>query len=198
MAILLRSEIDALGFASVGEDVRISDKVALYNCSCISLGNHVRIDDYCVLSAGKGGIEIHDYIHIAVYCSLIGEEKITISDFANLSSRVSIYSSNDDYTGMHMTNPMVPPAFTGVVHEDVFLGKHVIIGSGSVILPGAYLDMGSAVGSLSLVKGRCEQFKIYAGVPARPIGERQRNLLLLEAAFRSKLQSAPVDSHEES
>ena len=112
----------------------------------ISVGNNVRVDDFCVLAAGVGGINIGDYVHIAVGCSLIGAGKITLSDFSGLSSRVAIYSSTDDYSGATMTNPTVPSKYTGVINADVFLGKHVIIGSGSVILPGITLEVGAAVG----------------------------------------------------
>ena len=37
-----------------------------------------RIDDFCVLSAGEGGIEIGDYVHVAVFCMLIGAGKIKL------------------------------------------------------------------------------------------------------------------------
>jgi acetyltransferase-like isoleucine patch superfamily enzyme len=183
MAMLNRSELEHMGFASVGENVLISDKAAFYNCANITLGNNVRIDDFCVLSAGVGGISIGNYVHIAIYTSLIGAGKITLSDFCNISSRVSIYSSNDDYSGANMTNPTVPKQYTGVTHADVFFGKHVIVGSGTVILPGVTLEEGVAVGALSLVTKKCTQFSIYAGNPAKHIKERKRDLLVLEKQF---------------
>lgn len=105
----------------------ISDKASIYGASRIKIGSNVRIDDFCVLSAGEGGIDIGNYVHIAVFALLIGAGKITVSDFAGVSSRVSIYSSNDDYTGKFLTNPMVPAEYTNVTHADVTLAKHVII-----------------------------------------------------------------------
>ncbi|NOT64915.1 MAG: acyltransferase [Methylotenera sp.] len=183
MALLTRAEIEHMGFVSVGINVLISDKASIYNCSNITLGSNVRIDDFCVLSAGSGGIVVGNNVHIAVYASLIGAGKIILSDFCNISSRVSIYSSSDDYSGDAMTNPMVPAAYTNVAHADVFVGKHVIIGSGSVILPGVTLDIGVAIGALSLIRQDCKAFGIYAGVPAKLIKKRKRNLLELEKAF---------------
>jgi galactoside O-acetyltransferase len=180
MAMLNRIELEGMGFASVGENVLISDKASFYNCANIKIGSNVRIDDFCVLSAGVGGISIGNYVHIAIYTSLIGAGKITLSDFCNISSRVSIYSSNDDYSGETMTNPTVPKNYTGVTHADVFFGKHIIVGSGTVILPGITLEEGVAVGALSLVTKKCAQFGIYAGNPAKRIKERKRNLLMLE------------------
>lgn len=187
MAMLDRLAIKSMGFASVGENVFISDRASFYNCANISLGNNVRIDDFCVLSAGAGGITIGNHIHVAVYCLLIGAGKITLSDFCNMSSRVSIYSSNDDYSGTAMTNPMVPVEYTGVTHADVSVGRHVIVGSGSVILPGVTLEDGVAIGALSLINKNCRTFGIYAGSPAKLIKERKRDLLELEKAFLSSV-----------
>jgi len=189
MSFYSMEELQTLGLASFGKDVKISRKASIYNPGQISIGNHVRIDDFCVLSAGEGGIEIGDYVHIAVYCSLMGTGKIKFSDFSGLSSRVSIYSSNDDYSGKYLTNTTVPAEFTGVAHADVLLGKHVIIGAGTIVLPGVYFEDGVSVGSLSLVSKNCAAFGIYFGAPARRIGERKRDLLELEKQLRQ--QSMP-------
>ncbi|MBW9393714.1 acyltransferase [Enterobacter roggenkampii] len=186
MGILSVRQINELGFASVGENCRLSDKAAYYNCKEIHIGNNVRIDDFCVLSAGDGGIYLGDFIHIAVYSSLIGAGRISLDNFVNISSRVSIYSSSDDYSGISMTNPMVPEEFTNVTRAPVNLGKHVIIGSGSVVLPGVNISDGCAIGALSLVTTDCEDFFIYAGIPAKKIKERGKGLLDLENKFCNK------------
>lgn len=185
MAMLPRDVIESMGFVSVGQNVQISDKASIYGIDRIVIGNNVRIDDFCVLSAGIGGIDIGSYVHIAVYTSIIGAGKVTISDFCNLSSRVSIYSSNDDYSGETMTNPTVADEYKNVKHAPVYLGKHVIVGSGTVILPGLRLGEGVAVGALSLVTKNCKAFGFYAGNPARFIKERKRNLLEVEKRFLS-------------
>jgi hypothetical protein len=39
------------------------------------------------------------------------------------------------------------------------------------------------VGALSHVKGRCEPFVVYAGAPARRVGERRTDLLEVERRF---------------
>jgi acetyltransferase-like isoleucine patch superfamily enzyme len=183
MAMLSREQIEAMGFAHVGAGVQISDRASFYGSDKITIGDNSRIDDFCVLSAGVGGIHIGQHVHVAVFSSLIGAGQIKLADFCNLSSRVSIYSSSDDYSGQHMTNPTVPTAYTGVVHADVLLDRHVIVGCGSVILPGVRLHEGVAIGALSLVAESCEAFGIYAGNPLRRIKARSRDLLLQEGAF---------------
>jgi galactoside O-acetyltransferase len=186
MTWLSAEKIEQLGFASVGENVFLSSKASFYNCKNISIGNNVRIDDFCVLSAGEGGIVIGDYAHIAFFTSLIGMGKIMVADFATLSTRVAIYSSNDDYSGQFMTNPMIPSEFTNVQHGDVKIGRHVIIGTGSIVLPAVILEDGVVVGALSLIRVNCEAFSVYCGVPAKKISERKKDLLELEKLFLSK------------
>lgn len=180
MGFLSRQQLQDIGFKAIGKNVLLSDKASIYGASNISIGSNVRIDDFVVLSAGDGGIEIGNYIHIAVYSSLIGAGKITISDFCNLSSKVSIYSSNDDYSGEFMTNPMIPSEFTNVTQAPVFLGKHIIIGSGGIVLPGVKLAEGCAVGALTLVTKSFGEFNVLAGNPATIIKKRKNNLLVLE------------------
>jgi dTDP-4-amino-4,6-dideoxy-D-glucose acyltransferase len=187
MAWLTDKQICEMGFACVGSNVKLSDKASYYNCKEIRLGSNVRVDDFCVLSAGIGGIDIENYIHIAVLSTLIGAGNITLSDFCNISSRVSIYSSNDDYSGASMTNPTVPTEYTNVLRADVKVGRHVIIGSGSIVLPGVCLEEGAAIGALSLVKKNCKTFGIYAGVPAIYIGERRSDLLEVERKLNKTL-----------
>ena len=89
MAWLTAEEIENMGFADVGKNVYLSSKASYYNCPNIRIGHDVRIDDFCVLSAGEGGIDIGNYIHIAIFSSLIGSGNITLDDFSGLSSRVS-------------------------------------------------------------------------------------------------------------
>jgi acetyltransferase-like isoleucine patch superfamily enzyme len=180
MGWISREHLEAMGFAALGENVLISEKASIYNCAKISLASNIRIDDFCVLSAGAGGFVIGNYVHIALQASLIGAGKITMGDFSGLSSRVSIYSSNEDYSGAFLTNPTVPKEYSGVTHADVVLEKHVIVGSGSIVLPGVTIGEGCAIAALSLVKKDCAPFGIYSGVPAQRVRERKQDLLELE------------------
>jgi len=189
MTWLTDRQIKKMGFLRVGDNVLLSDKASYYNCKNITLGNNIRIDDFSVLSAGNGGIIIGNYVHIAIYSSLIGGGNINVGNFCNISSRVSIYSSTDDFSGAAMTNPMVPKEFTNVINSNVKIGPHVIIGSGSIILPGSVLENGVAVGALSLIKEHCIAFGIYAGAPAKRIAMRSRHLLTLEQQLMKDLKT---------
>ena len=180
MSLYSKPELKEMGFSDIGDNVSISRKASFYGCENISIGNNVRIDDFCVVSAGMGGIKIGSFIHIAVYTSLIGRDLIKIDDFANLSARVSVYSSNDDYSGSTMSNPTVPDEYKNVTHGPVRINKHVIIGCGSVILPNSLLSEGVVIGALSLVEGECTPWSVYAGLPIKYVKQRKQDLLQLE------------------
>lgn len=183
-SFLEQDELALIGLGRVGAGVLVSRHAVLHNPANILLGNNVRIDDFCVITAGDDEpVSVGSWVHLAAFSALFGRGGIAISDFATLSSRVSVYSANDDYSGEHMTNPMVPSAYTGVVTAPVTIGRHVVVGASSVVLPGTTISDGCSVGALSLVRGVLEPWGIYAGVPARRIRDRSRHLLELEKAF---------------
>lgn len=178
-----------MGFRSLGNNIKISRKASIYRPEKISIGSNVRIDDFSLISAGEDGVVIGNFIHIAAYSSIIGGGEVMLEDFANISSRVSIFSSNDDYSGAAMTGPMAPARWTNIMRAPVRIGRHAIIGCGSIILPGVTIGEGVAIGALSLVKHDCLPFGVYCGTPARCTGSRERRLLELECDFFEQLKN---------
>jgi len=168
-------ELSQLGLASYGENVRLSRKASLYGIGSISIGNNVRIDDFCVLS---GRITIGNYVHINPFTGIFaGDAGVFLEDFANLASRITIYAVSDDYSGDYMTSPLLPKEVTNITHAPVHIGRHVIIGTGSSVLPGVSIGEGCAIGAMSLIKKDCKPWGIYGGIPCRFIKARSRKLL---------------------
>lgn len=174
-------ELKRMGVTVKGNDVHVSKLASIYSPEYITIGNHVRIDDFCILS---GYIEIGNYVHIAVYSSIFGgKDGVIIDDFANISSRVAIYSISDDYSGLSMTNPMIPAKFKKVQSGQVHICRHCIIGTASTVLPDVTLGEGCAFGAYSLIKKTCEPWGIYGGIPCKFIKARAKDLLIKEAEF---------------
>jgi len=169
------TELCELGLKRIGSNVLISRKVSIYSADKITIGNNVRIDDFCILS---GKIAIGDYVHIAAYCGLFaGEVGIEIKNFAGVSSRCMIYALSDDYSGEFMTNPTVPDKYKNIISKKVTLGEHSLIGTSSVILPGVEIGEGAAVGACSLVLKSCDEWTMNVGIPAKFVKKRSRKLL---------------------
>lgn len=185
-------ELAPMGFKSIGNNVRIAKSCTIIGLENIAIGNDVRIDGYTsIIAAGGGSVDLGSFIHIAGYCGLYAGHGITLGDFAGLSQGVRIYTSTDDYSGQALTNPTVPTAFTNVRHGPVVLQRHVILGTGTVLLPDVVVGEGTAVGALSLVTLSLDGWGIYAGCPAKRLKERSRNLLQLEEDLR-KTRPAPA------
>ncbi len=177
MAFLTREALEKMGFATLGANVMISDKASIYNPAKIRLGSNVRIDDFCILSAGDGEIRLGDYVHIACYVSLIGSALIDVRDFVGISSKSAVYSSSDDYSGNYLVGPTVPVAFKNVDNRPVIFEQYSLVGAGSIILPGVTIGQGTAVGALSLVTKNLEPWGIYIGSPIKFIKARSKAML---------------------
>ncbi len=180
-SFLTQEELNEQGFKTLGKNVLLSRKASIYSASQISIGNNVRIDDFCILS---GKISIKNYIHIAAYSALYGGNYgIEIHDFSNISSKNSIYALSDDYSGASMTNPMIPDKYKKIYGRKVVIEKHVIVGSGCVILPGVVLGEGGSFGAMTLINKSSEPWTINAGIPFKKIKDRSKEILKLEEQF---------------
>ncbi|ANV98758.1 hypothetical protein BBW65_03955 [Helicobacter enhydrae] len=176
-----QNEIQELGFVRVGKNVLISKNAKIYGASKISIGSNVRIDDFCILS---GRIEIGDFVHLGASSNITGSDVgVIIKDFCSISSHVRIFAISDDYTGEGMTNPCIPNHFKQIQKQRIILEKHCIIGSGSMIIPKAYLAEGVAVGAMSLLVRETKPWGVYFGIPAKRIKERKKDILQLEQEF---------------
>lgn len=179
---LTREELAQLGLAEYGEDVLIGRHAVLYSPGTLRLGNHVRIDDFTIIS---GNVQLHDYIHISQFCGLYGGDAgIVMEDYSGLSAKCSIYATSDDYTGASMTNPMVPAKYKPrAINAPVCIKKHAIVGCNSVVLPGVTISEGTAVGSMSLCTKTTQEWSIYSGIPAVKMKDRKKDILELEKQF---------------
>ena len=165
-----------MGLKYCGKDVRLSRNAKIYASSRIVIGDHSRIDDFCVLS---GSITIGQYVHIAVYSALFGGAAgIFLEDCSTVSSRCCIYAANDDYSGLALSSG-APDSYRKIEQAPVRLRECSILGSGCVVLPGVTLEEGAAVGAISLVNRSLDAWWIYGGTPCKRIKPRRRDMRLL-------------------
>ena len=185
------AELANEGFRHLGHNVLIARNCSIVGAENISIGDNVRIDGYCTITAtGHGYVNLGSYVHISVYCALFGGEGIRMEDFSGLSSGVQMFSRSDDYSGEYMTNPTVPAKYTNAQGGPIVLKRHVIIGANSVILPNVTLEEGTAVGALSLVSKSLEPWTIYSGAPAKRIKRRDRQIIEHEKSLKDELLKA--------
>ena len=169
-------ELKSIGFKKIGKNVLISRKMSFYSPSTISIGDNVRIDDFCILS---GNILLGSNIHIGAYCVLYGGKGIEMMDYSGLSARCTIYSITDDFSGDYLVGVTVNNSLRNVIGGKVTIHKYVQIGAATVILPNLEIGEGVAVGSMSLVLKSLEAWTIYAGIPVKRIKHRSKKMLTL-------------------
>jgi len=182
---LSHADLARLGFAALGDDVRIHPSCVLVGCERMRIGSHVRIDPFCILTIGSE-LVIGDHVHVAGHATLAGGGAISIGDHANISHGAKLLSSSDHFSAAGIAGPSIPDAFRRVSTAAIVVGRHAIVGAGAVLLPGAALGEGTTLGALSLVKQTVPPWTVNAGVPARVVGRRDRlGVLALDRAFRS-------------
>ncbi len=169
-----QEELHNLGFKKIGRNVLISRKASFYGVEKISIGDSVRIDDFCILS---GSITLGSHIHISAYCVLYGRYGVELQDYTGLSPRCTVFSASDDFSGDFLISPMVEKEFTNVTGGKVLIKKYAQIGASTVILPNLTIGEGVAVGAMSLINKSLTDWGIFAGIPAIWKKERSKGLL---------------------
>ena len=167
-------ELSSLGLKSYGRDVKLSRHARLYSPETISIGDNVRIDDFCILS---GNITIGSHIHISAYVALYGAFGIELEDYTGISPRTTVYSAMDDFSGEYLIGPIHPEGCTHVMGGRVIIKKYSQIGTHCVVFPDLTIGEGSVIGACSLVRKTIEPWGVYFGTPAVLHGERRKGLV---------------------
>lgn len=180
------AELRSLG-AVVGRGVNVHRSVILIGAERMTFGDHARIDCFSLISAGAEGVQIGRNVHLAAGVYIFGSGgRVLIEDFAGLSARTSVYTATDDFKEGYLTGPTVPLKFRKVTSGPVVVGRHVIVGTGTVIMPGVTVGKAAAVGAQSFVRKNVGEFEIVAGNPLRVLGTRDRRILDLEREYLSE------------
>lgn len=169
-------ELQNLGFKSIGKGCMISRKASLYGVGKMSIGNNVRIDDFCILS---GNITLGSNIHISAYVALYGSMGIELEDYTGVSPHSTIYSAMDDFSGDYLIGPIHPEGYTNVTGGKVTVKRFSQIGANCVVFPNLTIAEGVVVGAMSMVRNDLDSWTIYVGVPVKKLKERTRNMLKL-------------------
>jgi acetyltransferase-like isoleucine patch superfamily enzyme len=125
--------------------------------SCIFMG--AWFDTWGGFKIGKNSVVNHN-------CRMDTRGGITIGDNVSISADVFILTADHDLLDLK---------FQGRVGS-VTIEDYVFIGTRAMILRGVTLGKGSAVAAGSIVTKDVLPFTIVAGIPAKKIGSRPKNL----------------------
>jgi len=161
-------DLKKMRFKSLGKNLKISKNVTIIGEENISFEDNSRVDDYTIISASEGFLNIGSNVHIGGQSYLGCAGGITIHNNVNISQGVRMYSKINDYLN-----------FDKVIKDKVVLNpieiqNNVIVGSGTVIIGNTTLSEGCVVGALSFVKVNLEPWSVYAGNPLKFIKKRNK------------------------
>ena len=144
----LRKKIYQLLGAQIDSNVVVHFKTEIRGVRKLILGKGTIIGDNAILDARNGLIMGHN---------------------VNLSSNVSIYTEQHDHRD---------PKFgcSQTENKTVRIGDRAWIGSNVIILPGVQVGEGAVCCAGCVVTKDVEPFTVVAGVPAKKVNERPRNL----------------------
>jgi galactoside O-acetyltransferase len=183
-----RSEAEAIGFSSLGRDVQIDREARFLFPERIEIGDRTRIDMGALISAGPAGVSIDYNVHVAAHALVFGGGgRVAIGPFCNLSSQVRLYTVSDDFLGDFLAGPTVPDELKNVHCGDVLLDACVLIGSGSLVLPGVSMGEGAVSCAHTVISENVDAGAVMVGHPARKI--RQRSVWALRTLQRRYLES---------
>ncbi len=115
----------------------------------ITIGSGTWIGQYNNLRSGGGDIQIGNHCLISQFCTLVASNHST-----EKSMPIKLQPPRRDRVGV-------------VLEDDVWLG------AGVTVMPGVTIHTGAVIGAGSVVTKDVSAYEIWAGVPAKRIGERQ-------------------------
>lgn len=168
-----------------GKNVIIGKTVRIRYPEEVFIGDNCIIDDFTYISTA---LELKGNVHISSGTKIIGGKSsfVSFDEFSTTAPNVVLSAGTDDYSD-GIATPMVSHEFkAGLVIGKIIIGRHCIIGSGSVVLPNVTFHDGACLGALSLAKKNLEAWTLYAGIPAKKIKDRNKeNILNLEKKFKA-------------
>ena len=159
----------------------VSSNIRLRHPELLTVGEGSIIDDFCYISTR---VVVGRFSHIASGCSIAGgaDRLFELGDFSSLSSGVKIWCTSDDFARDLVT--IIPPEVgdikSNLITGDVIFERMTAAGSNAVVMPGNRIPEGTVIGALSFVPPRFtfEAWSVYAGVPIRKVGNRDRESVI--------------------
>lgn len=129
------------------------------------IGNHSTFLMKCVFDFKKG-LSIGENSVVNARCRIDNRGGIKIGDNVSISSDVTILTADHD---------MNSPDFAGR-NRSVTIEDYVWVGTAAMIMPGVTIGQGAVIAAGAVVTKNVAPYNVVAGVPAKFIKERKKEL----------------------
>ena len=151
----------------------IYEPVIILKPEIVNIAETARIDSFVKIEGGQG-VRIGEYVHISSFAHInIGGGKIILEDHSNVSSGAKILGGSNKKDGLSMSSAS-PITIQVIERKTTVLRKYAFLGVNSIVLPGLTIGTGAVIGAGAVVTKDVPDFEIWAGVPAKKIGERKQ------------------------
>ncbi len=171
---LARMEIGAILATNPGAEIHDRVLVKGLDGGVLALGKGVRIEKGTILSLGDdfqghGRLTMGEDTWVGQYNNFrTGNATISIGKSCLISQFCSLVGAN------HMLSRArtIKASPLDTRKQGVTLADDVWLGVGVSVMPGVFIGRGGVVGANSVVTRSVPDYEVWAGVPARKIGER--------------------------
>lgn len=162
----------------------VSPNIRIRYPDVFEVGEDSIVDDFCYFSTQ---VSIGRCSHVASNCTVGGgrAHRFVLGDMSSVSAGVRIWCASDDFANDIVT--IVPGGVADpkehVISGDVLFGDYTAVGANAVVMPDNRVPEGTVIGALSLVPPRYafEAWSVYAGIPIRLVGRRDRDAVQAQA-----------------
>ena len=145
-----------------GSIIRYRTKMDLFPYKHFSLGDYSVIEDFTTVNNGVGDVIIGNRSFIGVSNVIIGP--VDIADHVMTAQNVVISGMNHSYEDIQ-----VPPTMQKVTTSQIKISENVWIGANAVITAGVNIGRHSIIGAGSVVTKDVPEYCVAVGNPARVI-----------------------------
>jgi galactoside O-acetyltransferase len=152
-------------------DVAIYEPVVILKPEMIEISDGSRIDTFVKIEGGLG-VKIGRCVHICSFCHInTGGGQVTIGDHVGVASSAIILGGSNLTTGISMSAAS-PRELQDVKRCHTVIRNYAFISVGATVLCGVTVGEGAVVAAGAVATKDIPPWEIWAGVPARKIGER--------------------------
>lgn len=154
----------------------VDEQVFILHPERTKIAESARIDRWVKI---EGQVTIGQCVHIASFSHIgVGGGEVTFGDHSGCSSHVVVCSGMPDLSFLHIS-AAANLENQHPIRMKTVIGRHVVIFANATILPGVTIHDGAVIAAGAVVTKDVPPDEIWAGVPARRIGERKVNQSLL-------------------
>ena len=144
----------------------------------LEVDGHVEAGDYChfrkhvtLRAHGEGKITFGDRSGASYFCIIEAAKLVQIGARTGIAEFTVIRDSHHMVHGTDINWRMTP-----LLAKPIIIGEDVLIGSRCYIMPGVTIGDGAVIEAGSIVTKNVGAYEIWAGMPARFIAHRTKNV----------------------